>query len=78
MDDTTLFFHFMNIMSCCFYKVVKLIEQFGANKIAFGTNTPILEYLTSRIRIESLKEEEADEKTKELIRSGNTRRLLSL
>jgi len=54
------------------------IEQFGRDKVAFGTHTPILDYLTGRLRIESLKEDEADEETKELIRSGNAKRILKL
>ncbi len=54
------------------------IEKFGKNKVAFGTHTPILDYLTGRIRFEALKENEADEETKKLIRSENARRIIGL
>ena len=54
------------------------LEQFGRNKVAFGTHTPILDYVTGRIRVEALKEEEADEAAKELIRSGNAKRIIGL
>ena len=55
-----------------------LIQRFGKEKIAFGTHSPVLDYLTGLLRIESLKPEEADEVTKEMIRSGNARRMLGL
>ena len=55
-----------------------LIQRFGKEKIAFGTHSPVLDYLTGLLRIESLKPEEADEATKEMIRSGNARRMLGL
>lgn len=51
---------------------------FGEDKFAFGTHSPILDYLTSQLRIESLRENEADEKTKERVRSGNARRVLGI
>ena len=55
-----------------------LLKKFGNNKFAFGTHSPILDYVTGRLRIESLRESEADEKTKELIRYGNAIRLLGI
>lgn len=55
-----------------------LIQRFGKEKIAFGTHSPVLDYLTGLLRIESLKPEEADEATKEMIRSGNARKMLGL
>ena len=55
-----------------------LIQRFGKEKIAFGTHSPVLDYLTGLLRIESLKPEEADEATKEMIRSGNAIRMLGL
>jgi predicted TIM-barrel fold metal-dependent hydrolase len=56
----------------------ELIKKFGKDKFAFGTHSPILDYLTGRLRIESLRESEADEATKEMIRSGNARKMLGM
>jgi predicted TIM-barrel fold metal-dependent hydrolase len=55
-----------------------LLKKFGNDKFAFGTHSPILDYISGRLRIESLRESEADEKTKELIRSGNAKRILGI
>jgi predicted TIM-barrel fold metal-dependent hydrolase len=55
-----------------------LISKFGKDKFAFGTHSPILDYLTGLLRIESLKDSETDEATKELLRSGNARRILGI
>jgi predicted TIM-barrel fold metal-dependent hydrolase len=55
-----------------------LLKKFGSDKFAFGTHSPILDYLTGQLRIESLRETEADEKTKELLRSGNAKRILGI
>jgi uncharacterized protein len=54
----------------------ELINKFGKEKFAFGTHAPILDYLTGMLRIESLRESEADEKTKEMLRSGNAGKYL--
>jgi predicted TIM-barrel fold metal-dependent hydrolase len=59
-------------------KLSAIVERFGKDKFAFGTHSPILDYLTSRLRIESMKAAEADEETKELIRSGNAKRILGI
>jgi predicted TIM-barrel fold metal-dependent hydrolase len=56
----------------------ELLKKFGKDKFTFGTHSPILDYLTGRLRIESMNEAEADEATKELLRSGNARRFLGL
>jgi hypothetical protein len=56
----------------------ELLKRFGHDKFAFGTHSPILDYLTGRLRIESMSEAEADETTKELIRSGNAKRILGV
>ena len=56
----------------------ELINKFGKEKFAFGTHSPILDYLTGLLRIESLRENEADEVTKKLLRSGNARRFLGV
>jgi uncharacterized protein len=55
-----------------------LLKKFGNDKFAFGTHSPILEYVSGRLRIESLRESEADEQTKELLRSGNAKRILGI
>jgi uncharacterized protein len=56
----------------------ELLKTYGKNKFAFGTHSPVLDYLTGLLRIESLREAEADEPTKELIRSGNAKRILGI
>jgi uncharacterized protein len=56
----------------------KLIETFGKEKFGFGTHAPILDYRTGALRIESLSEDEADEKTKQQLRYYNIKRLLQL
>jgi len=55
-----------------------LLKTYGKNKFAFGTHSPILDYLTGMLRIESLRENEADEATKELLRSGNARKFMGI
>lgn len=55
-----------------------LIRTYGKEKFAFGSHSPILDYFTGLLRIESLRPQEADEATKELIRSGNLKRMLGL
>lgn len=55
-----------------------LLKKFGGDKFCFGTHSPILDYCTGLLRIESLREREADEKTKDLLRAGNIRRMLGL
>lgn len=54
------------------------IKLYGKEKFAFGTHSPILDYLSGQLRIESLNTSEADEATKELIRSGNAKKMLSI
>ena len=56
----------------------EMMKTFGKEKFAFGTHSPILDYLTGLLRIESLREDEADQKTKELLRSGNAKRFLRI
>jgi predicted TIM-barrel fold metal-dependent hydrolase len=55
-----------------------LLRTYGKEKFAFGTHSPILDYLTGQLRIDSLRESEADAATKELLRSGNAKRMLKL
>ncbi|HWI93845.1 MAG TPA: hypothetical protein VNT20_21345 [Flavisolibacter sp.] len=53
-----------------------LINTFGKDKIAFGTETPFLDYCSPFIRVAVL--EEADEATKNMIWSENARRMLRI
>lgn len=55
-----------------------LIKKFGKEKFAFGTHAPILDYLSGRFRIEYMNDSEADEATKEMLRSGNAMRILGI
>ena len=54
----------------------ELLKKYGTDRFAYGSHSPILDYLSGRLRIESLSEAEADEVTKELLRSGNAKRIL--
>jgi len=56
----------------------ELMMRFGKEKFAFGTHAPLLDYVTGRLRIESMSDEEADESVKELLRSGNAKRILGI
>ena len=56
----------------------ELLKTYGKEKFAFGTHSPILDYLTGMLRIESLRKEEADVETRELLRSGNAKRILGI
>ena len=60
------------------YTLSELINKFGKEMFAFGTHSPILDYLTGLLRIESLRASEADEATRELLRSGNAKRILGI
>ncbi|HBE40894.1 MAG TPA: amidohydrolase [Bacteroidales bacterium] len=53
-----------------------LISKFGNDKFAFGTHSPILDYLTGLLRIESLRPYEADSAVMGLLRSGNAKRVM--
>lgn len=56
----------------------ELINKFGKDMFSFGTHSPILDYVTGLLRIESLRANEADEATKELLKSGNAKRILGI
>jgi predicted TIM-barrel fold metal-dependent hydrolase len=56
----------------------ELLERFGVEKFAFGTHSPILDYLTGLLRIESLREDEANEEMKDLMKFGNAKRILDI
>lgn len=53
-----------------------LLNTFGPKKLAFGTETPFLDYCSPFIRVAVFKE--ADEATKDLIWSGNVSRMLRI
>ena len=55
-----------------------LLKKFGREKFAFGTHSPILDYLSGHLRIEYMNDSEADEETKEMLRSGNAIRMLGI
>ena len=55
-----------------------LVKTYGAEKFAFGSHSPILDYLSGMLRVESLTEAEVDKETKDLIRSGNAKRIIGL
>lgn len=54
------------------------LDQFGAEKFAFGTHSPVLDYVTGMLRIESMNKSEISRSDKELLRSGNALRFLKL
>lgn len=56
----------------------ELLKVYGNDKFAFGTHAPIHDYLTGLLRIESMRESEADHHIKEMLRSGNAKRFLKL
>lgn len=56
----------------------ELLKQFGTDKFAFGTHAPVLDYRTGLLRVESLRDTEADAGTKDLLRFGNIKRLLNI
>jgi len=53
-----------------------LLDTFGPEKLAFGTETPFVDYCSPFLRVAVF--DEADQKTKELIWSGNARRMLRI
>jgi predicted TIM-barrel fold metal-dependent hydrolase len=58
--------------------LAELIKRFGKEKFAFGSHSPVLDYLSGHLRIEYMNDSEADETTKELLRSGNARRMIGV
>ncbi len=55
-----------------------LLKKYGNDKFAFGTHSPMLDYLSGLLRIGALAAGEADEATREMLRSGNAKRLLGI
>jgi predicted TIM-barrel fold metal-dependent hydrolase len=56
----------------------ELLKIYGTDKFVFGTHSPILDHRTGLLRIESLRENEANEKTKELLRGRNIQQFLNI
>lgn len=54
-----------------------LMQVFGQNKFCFGTHSPLFDDITGLLRIESLREEEANEEEKNGLRYKNIQQLLS-
>jgi len=80
-EDTALFKKTALLMDSSGRNMVDwtdLFKRFGTDHFCFGTQSPILDYFTGLLRIESLRENEADESTKELLRSGNIKRMLGM
>lgn len=55
-----------------------IIRLYGKTKIAFGSHSPILDYITGQLRIAYLSASEADEETKRLLQYGNAQSFLRL
>ena len=55
-----------------------LLKKYGSQKFGFGSHSPVLDPITGLLRIESLKADEADEKTKERLRSGNAKEFFKI
>lgn len=55
-----------------------LLKTQGSERFAFGTHSPILDYLTGMLRIEALRDDEADASVKDLLRSGNAKKFIGL
>lgn len=80
-DETTLFNSadvLLDTSGRAISNLGELMKKFGIQKFAFGTHSPILDYVTGRLRIESLRQSEADENTRESLRSGNAKRILGI
>jgi predicted TIM-barrel fold metal-dependent hydrolase len=60
------------------YNLSELLDKFGKEMFAFGTHSPLLDDVTGLLRIESLRDSEADSATKELLRSGNAKKILGI
>ena len=56
----------------------ELMQHYGGEKFAFGTHSPILDPVTSLLRIETLRAEEANADLVESLRSGNAKRFLGI
>jgi hypothetical protein len=80
-EDTTIFKDADVVFDTSGKNIVNLgslISKYGKDMFAFGSHSPIFDYVTGLLRIEALRDNEADQATRELIRSGNAKRLLGL
>jgi hypothetical protein len=80
-EDTELFRKANILMDTSGRAIIEfsdLLIKYGKDKFCFGTHSPLLDYCTGLLRIESLRDNEADESTKELLRSGNIKRMLTV
>jgi predicted TIM-barrel fold metal-dependent hydrolase len=57
--------------------LASLLHRFGNEKFAFGTHSPILDYLTGLLRVEDLQSDDIGEDVMNLIKSGNARKILN-
>lgn len=80
-DDTSLFRRanvLMDTSGRALVNLGELLQTYGREKFAFGTHAPMLDDVTGLLRIESLKDSEADATTKEMLRSGNVKEFMHL
>lgn len=80
-EDLQLFQNVNLIMDTSGRNIINLgemLKTFGKNKFAFGSHAPLLDHYTGLLRVESLRENEADEPTKALLRSENIKKFLNL
>jgi len=56
----------------------ELLKVYGTDKFAFGTHSPILDPVTGLLRIEALRDQEADENTKDMLRFINAQNFLNI
>jgi len=56
----------------------RLLDQYGKDKFTFGTHAPILDYCTGLLRVEALRENEANDREKNLLRFENISKFLNL
>lgn len=80
-EDTVLFKKAALLMDSSGSRMVNwvdLFQRFGTDHFCFGTHSPILDYFTGLLRIESLRDNEADKSTKDLLRAGNIKKLLEI
>lgn len=60
------------------YNLGDLLKTYGGEKFAYGSHAPILDEVSGLLRIESLRDDEANEHTKLLLRGGNAKSMLEL
>lgn len=80
-DETALFKKTDWVMDTSGRNIAELgdmLKQYGKEKFAFGTHGPLLDYRTGLLRVEALRDNEADARTKELLRAGNIKRFLKI